>query len=204
MEDKLNILIRTMKEVCMTSEEKTRIKEKIFEPSPYLKLSPYFTTFSFLSVSKFVSVAVLILFVGLGGLSYASSSALPGDFLYAVKINFKEKMEEKFVFNSQEKLALRQRRIEARFGEVEALIKADKMTPENKSIVRSEIELEKQKISSDLLEISKEDPVAAALVKIDVESSIMMREEEIEDKIETNDEIEAIENELGNFNATFR
>jgi len=214
MENKFNNLIKAMKNEKMTGEEKTSIRFRVETfannnpvkgfPSPYLKISPYFSKFSFANLSKIVGTALLLTIIGVGGLTYASASALPGDLLYPIKINIKEKIEEKLAFTMEEKNTVKYKKIETRFKEVETLIKKNKITPEKRAIAETGIATEKQNIENNLEVMSKEDPEVANLTKTNLEALIQTHQEKIDTLIEEKgDEVEFIENELANGEASF-
>ncbi len=196
-------LIEGMKRSKMTEGEKARLKSELLAfietaetspikgvvASPYWKRFgvPSYFRFSFASIGKAVAVSALSLLLVLGGLTYASASALPGDWLYPIKIHLKEGIEDKllvFAFTPAEKIALRERRVEERFTELEQLVKKNRVTPENLSIANSEIQVEKKKIKSDLEKINADNPQAAEQAKKDLNSSITARENMIGKLIE--------------------
>ncbi len=187
MKDKLEKLIRAMKEEQMTPDEKARVYLRVsastVSPSSYI-YSPYFSKFSFPVLVRVAGVLLLILTVTTAGLSYASASALPGEFLYAVKTNFKEQLEEKLAGTPEKRIALRQQRLEVRFSEVETLIKEKKITPENRSIAETKIQETKEAIVSDLEVINKENPAATIEAKADLETNIQEHQEKLDVLIE--------------------
>lgn len=214
MENKFNNLIKAIKNEKMTEEEKTSIRFRVETfvnnnpvksfPSPYLKIMPYFSKFSFANLSKIVGVALLLVIIGVGGLTYASASALPGDLLYPIKINIKEKIEEKLAFTMEEKNTVKYKKIETRFKEVETLIKENKITPEKRAVAEIGIATEKQNIENNLEVMNKEDPEVANLTKTNLEALIQTHQEKIDTLIEEkSDEVEFIENELENGEASF-
>ncbi len=192
MEEKMENLIKIMKESKMSSSEKTQIKNKLISfmeanpvhmsspvPSPYSNPSPYFSHFSFAHLGKVAVFAVLVVMLSIGGLSFASASALPGDFLYPVKINLKEKIEEKITLGPEAKLALRQKRIETRFKEVETLVIENRLTPEKSNIAEMNILVETIAIQNNLDEVRKTNPEKAELASKDIEESIKTHREKI-------------------------
>lgn len=180
MKDKIKNLIEILRKEEMTIAEKEAMSFRIHaftKPAP----SPYFSEFSLLYFSKVLATLVLVITISVTGLSYASASALPGDVLYVIKTNLKEKIEDKFAFTSAKRIALRQQRIEVRFSEVKTLIKEKKITPEKLSLVEAKIQADKEIIGIEIEKINKEDAEATADAKIDLETSI----QEQKDKIDT-------------------
>jgi len=187
MENRFNNLIKIMKAEKMTEEEKTSIRFKVEtfvqnNPISIPQKSPYFSRFHFAKAGKIFATGLLLMVIGVGGLSYSSASALPGDLLYPIKINLNEKIEEKLAFTPTEKVALQQKRIETRFTEVESLIKTKKITPENNSVVieaEKQINQEKEKLVSALAEVQKINPEMASTAKNNIENSIKNHQEKI-------------------------
>jgi len=187
MEQKFNNLINTIKNEKMTEEEKTSIRFKVQtfiqnNPVTIPIKTPYFSRFHFAHAGRIFATGLLLMVIGTGGLSYSSASALPGDLLYPVKINFNEKIEEKFASTPEQKIALRQKRIETRFSEVETLINNKKITPENNSVVmeaEKQINQEKEKLVNTLTEVQKTNPEKVSLEKNKTENSIKNHREKI-------------------------
>lgn len=207
--NKLENLILSLKRIQMSEREKKSIKQNVMRfaemnptknHSPYFRLSPYFSSFNFdfVYLSRISVVLLLFVIVGTGSLSIVSAKALPGDLLYPIKINLREKIEENLVFLPEKKIVLRQERIATRFMEVETLIKEDRITPENKSIAESSIQAEKEKLNDDIETINKENPEIAIATKVSIDSSIKQRQEKIDTKIKNIGEIDVLEKELKN------
>jgi hypothetical protein len=188
MKSKFKKLIEALRQVEMTEGERVAMyfnATSQARPKP----SPYFHKFSFLHFARVVGSFAMIVVIGITGLSYASASALPGEPLYAVKINLKENIEDWLIFSSEKRIALSEQRIELRFSEAKTLIKKKKITSKTLSIVEAKIQENKEKIGDALEEINKENPEAATVAKTDLETSIKESGEEIntlivENKIE--------------------
>ena len=199
-EEKFNNLINKMKSERMTEEEKISIHFRVMtfmENNPVSKIpvrirSPYFSRFSFARFSKIAGTSMLLMIIGVGGLTYASAGALPGDFLYPVKVSFKEKIEEQLAFTPVKKVAFRQKKIETRYNEVETLIKQNKVTPENISVATTNINIEKEKLNNDLTEVTKTDPQIAVLAKTQIEEAIKTHQDKIITLTEQNNDIDTV------------
>jgi hypothetical protein len=188
MKSKIKKFIEIVRQIKMTEEENQILRVKIatvakndpIEKAPlYFKVpSPYFSRFSFKVTSKIVGFALLFVVLGASGITYVSASALPGDFLYPVKIA-KENLAEKFVSTPQERIALKQKRINTRFNEVETLIKEKKITPENRSIADTKIQEDTVAIGNDIEEINKNNPQAVIAAKTTLNASIAEHQEKI-------------------------
>jgi hypothetical protein len=188
MEENFNNLINEMKNQKLTDSEKSAIwfrVETFMQNNPMGSFgnskikTPYFSRHHFFTAGKVLVTSFLLMAIGFGGLSYSSASALPGETLYTLKINVKEKIEEKLVFSSAKKIDLRKKRIETRFTEVENLIKKNKVTKENREIVEKNIKAETAKIEEDLAEIKTENPEMAVQAQEEIVQSIKEHQEKI-------------------------
>ena len=214
MENKFNNLIKAMKNEKMTGEEKTSIRFRVETfvnnnpvkssiSTPYLKVSPYFSKFSFATLGKTVGVAILLVIIGTGGLTYVSASALPGDFLYPVK-RVAENIQVQFASTPAKKVAFKSKIIETRFKEAEELIKTNKITDEKQAIIESSIAENKKDIKDNLEIMSKENPEVATIAQTNLDTLIETHQDAIDTLTdEKGDEIEFIENELTSSETSF-
>lgn len=125
------------------------------------------------STARFVSTAlVLILFAGIGT-SYAAQASLPGDSLYAVKVNVNEKIASVMavtpVARAQFDAGLAERRLE----EVEILAAANKLTPEIGIELHARINEATANFNDSLIAVaeSEEGVTAVADVRSDLEAT---------------------------------
>lgn len=146
--EKLNIL----KEVRLTEVEKIEIRDSLVHfmsshPLPLKKrvswitrtqhkiLSPY--GYSSFSVGRFAIIGTLVVLVSCGSLTYASASALPGEFLYPIKINIKENIEGTFKKDSEEKLSFQEERVKRRIDEINTLKKKKNLSQKEVVIAKT-------------------------------------------------------------------
>ena len=190
MEHKFNNFIHTLQKGKMSVSEKTAMKNtlmnfvahtpvRIHTKSIIVK-SPYTSFFSFGHISKLVGVAMLIVVLGIGGVSGASADALPGDLLYPIKVNLKEKIEEKIAFTTVAKLAFKQKKLETRLAEVEALANKQALTPILNAEIDSSINAAAADLTDDLNQVQKTDPVLAAQTRETIETKIDVRKARVQ------------------------
>ncbi len=124
----LDNLIKDLKKVTLTSEEKSglfaRLNEyaDIHEPVLVTKKSPYFSYFHLsrtLSYS-FVSAFALLLVIT-GGAVTRSEKSLPGDALYQLKVSVAEPLKVAFSPNPEARELIQVQNIEERLNEAEIL-----------------------------------------------------------------------------------
>ena len=145
-------LMGKIKETRMTDSEKAVIHHNIsffMEHNPiaiatdkkYIKTSPYFSRLSF-PWMKTVSLALVVMIAGGGSLAYASAGAMPGDFLYATKVNFTEELVAATKFSPESKIQWQETRVENRLNEVDTMLKNGTLTDDRK--IQVEADLQKQ------------------------------------------------------------
>ena len=205
MKDNIKKFIKVIYEIKMTEEERESIKLRITtlaklnptkKASPFYIPSPYFSKFHFKMSTKLVGFVLLFFVLGISGVTYASASSLPGDLLYGIKIA-RENLEEKFVSTPQERIALKQKRIDTRFNEVETLIKEKKITPQNRSVADTKIKEDTAAIGTDIEKINVDNPQAAMDAKITLNASIQEHQEKIDSLIKQNDDADININDSG-------
>lgn len=170
----------------MTSLEKTEIKDTLMRfisshPTPkhthsswlnlfqHKILSPYGRAGVSKTTTKIIfSTLAIVLFLG-GSLTYTSANALPGDFLYPVKISIRESIEGTLKTEPEEKLAWQEIRIERRLEEIKTL-KTKKGITEKQVLVAKTVLQEHvddlKKTVAELKEDGKQDVILATGAKL--------------------------------------
>ncbi len=159
MHNKTNKVITAMKQSRLTPDEKTRMWMRVdafVKNHPIHITSPYFSKHSFSLFGKVALAGVMVAILSVSGLTYASASALPGDFLYPVKINVKEKMEDALVFTSDAKIAQGKKRVDKRISEVKTLAKQKKLTPARAAVAKTSIQKATDNVSKEIAAADKE------------------------------------------------
>ena len=130
MNDKLAKILNKAREVKMTIEEKSLLKSNImshmeagaFSEEVVHKLpkkSPYVFHSLF---AKGMVLAVVIIVIASGGVSFAANSSLPGEILYTIKVNINEKIKELTLRTPEEKIAWYQEKIAKRLSEINSIL----------------------------------------------------------------------------------
>src|SRR3989344_1190762 len=132
-------------------------------PSPY---------FFFVAPRQYVAVFVLILFVLGSGSSYAAEGAVPGDFLYAVKLGINEPLRATLASSVEAKASWHAEAAERRMKEAEVLSAAGTLTSEIKMELESNLEQHAEKVAESMVRVREEDPVLAADIEARFESSL--------------------------------
>ncbi len=137
MNENFKKIIEGVKEIKMTDQEKMSAHVRLTSfmesnPLPVKNIvpikSPYFHPFNFMHFAKVAVMAVLVLAIGTGGLSYASAGALPGDLLYPIKINLNEGLRGSMISDARTKTVWQAKRLETRITEIKTLQASGKFT----------------------------------------------------------------------------
>jgi len=151
-----------VEKIRMTDAERSHIKARLLtamEPRPVP--SPYF---SFVMPRFAVPVAlVLVLTIGVGG-TYAAEGALPGDFLYNVKVGISEPIRAALAFSDESKAALHASLAERRLDEAETLAARGTLTPELSAELASNFDAHTAHVESIVTTVEAKDPVVAATI----------------------------------------
>jgi hypothetical protein len=152
-EQKIIKILNKAKDIKMTANEKLVIKQNLevlvkATPSPFgfppkaerprlgqQIRSPYLFGLSFFA--KGLVLAALVLVIGGGSLSFAAEGALPGDWLYPIKINVNEKAKEITLRTSEARVAWQEKRIERRLEELDKLVADNKINPAVTKVVEN-------------------------------------------------------------------
>lgn len=165
--------IKALKEINLSEKEKSLLRYRISEFITYnpirkeidvKKKSFYFSIFTLRTLSKGVAfVLVVLTVVGGTGVSYASTSALPGDRLYSVKVNVTERIEETLAVSQSAKINVHSTHVERRLNEAQKLVQEDRLSTENKEIVRANLERNVQNVTKTIENLKNDGQIEKAL-----------------------------------------
>ena len=131
--------------------------------------SPYFT---YVAPRSFVALT-LVLVLGLGGGSaVAAEGAVPGDFLYAVKLGLNEHVHAALATSVEAKASWHAEAAERRMKEAEVLSAQGSLTAAIKSDLESNLDEHAKKVAEAVGAVEQEDPVLAADIAARFESSL--------------------------------
>ena len=130
-EENLKKALNELKEVRMSRIEADQMLQSVFlAPIP----SPYFSR-----NKVFAMVMILVLVFSTGGVTYASSDALPGDILYPVKVRVVEPILDVVNSGSERKATWSEEKVTRRIEEADALAKEDKLDDKKAEELEKEI-----------------------------------------------------------------
>jgi hypothetical protein len=126
----------------------------------------------FIMGSRLVAM-VLVLVLGLGsGLTYASGSALPGDFLYPFKVHVSEELQSLSKKDSESRASFETERAERRLSEVKTLVHQGSFDQEKGRQALGNFEKHAQKAKSETQKLSIQNPERALVVASNFETTL--------------------------------
>lgn len=136
---------------------------------------------SFLTVCSRCLAAVMIFVLCGAGVSYAAESALPGDALYAVKVNFTEPILMRLNTSAEAKARMEARLAGRRLEEIERLAEKSELTAERVAIVQERLKLHITALESDLKELATLDQESSGSIAIDTAAELEAHENLLEE-----------------------
>jgi hypothetical protein len=149
--------IEEIKNLKLKAEEKSLLFSRLDEYSGVIESVPSPKVYWYQSIfhAGYAQMAfALVLIVGGGGLVLGSNSALPGEFLYTVKVNLNEPLKGVSLIGTEAKINWEIEKLDRRFEEVEVLAVQGKLD-QGKS-VEAQGRIESSRKAFDVLVASKE------------------------------------------------
>jgi tetratricopeptide (TPR) repeat protein len=193
MTGKFEKLIEEAKRVSLEKEEKDEIRNFLLSvikaSGPRLKGQDSLFLFRFLF--KPVPLVILFALIFSGGVSFASESALPGDFLYPVKINFVEEVRSAFTFSTEAKADFEARRLNKRIEEAEKLSVENRLNSKAKDQIQSSFERSSERVGRKVKKLETDgDFEASAKVNSEFEASLKAHDNILDKILDDADEIQ--------------
>lgn len=117
-------------------------------------------------------VAILVMVSSSGVLSYAAESALPGAFLYPVKVRVTEPIIASLSLTLERKARWEVKRTERRLEEAEALAAASKLTPEASEEITKRLHMHTRSAEQQILALALQNPERATDIAAEFEASL--------------------------------
>lgn len=173
-------IFRSARDVRLSAEEKTFVRSRLIafiealpsrSPSPTPSLLHSFTFLRFrqhlrnrlVFIPKFApALAVLLLSVSASGAAYAAEGALPGDFLYPLKVRVNEEARSALALSPQAKAEWEARRAERRLEEAEKLAALSRLDPEAGEAVEESFVSHAEKVNERIADLESDDEIEAA------------------------------------------
>ncbi len=184
-EEQIQKFIQSIKKVSLSMEEKSALKNQILlkmdQPIP----SPYQDSFSIIQRTRIIfgffrpayGVALLLVFILGGGVSFAAEGALPGNFLYPIKVEINEKVAGIFTIGNLKKAERESELIDKRLQEVKILASQGELSDEKIKIVEDQISTHAKNSKNHIVALEDEKNFEGALqVQAKLESSLTVNE----------------------------
>ena len=165
--------IRRAQDLRLSENEKDSLRSKIWEfisfnpirgKAPIVRERNYISIFEVRHFMKAASLVLIVaVVVGGSGISYAASSALPGETLYSVKVNINENIEETLATTAKAKLAVQSEHIQRRLDEVQTLRKDGKLSSGAQKIVIAKLEEHTEEASKSIDVLREKGDVSSVL-----------------------------------------
>jgi hypothetical protein len=137
----------------------------------------------FQAIFKYSSAfAVLILVV----IPFVAERAVPGDVLYAVKVQFNEELRGTLTFDSFEKVEWETERLNRRIAEARLLASEGRLTPEAEADVAAAVRVHSANAQREIDELRIEDADSATIASIALDTTLEMQSDSL--KTDENDE----------------
>ncbi len=171
----------------MRSEDKGLVRERLVlymeqRPLPSTEAPrPIRSPFSIPSIFRahhFSGALMIALLVTTGtfGMSFAADDALPGDFLYPVKVKMNEGVKTAFILSDEARITFERERAELRLREASRLASEGRLDAKRQATVSKLFAAHTDSISQRVQNIETLDPVFAAEVSADLETALSTHE----------------------------
>ena len=187
-EKEFEALFREAAEVRLTPDERASlrrsllaymaehpVRERRFERQTWQR-SSLWSSLTFARPMPIALAGLLIIFSG--GVSLAAEGALPGDVLYAVKVNVNEELRARAAFSPEAKVAWEIRRAERRLEEAETLASRGELKAEARSQVEEHFGAQTERVRERIAEFeSRGDVNSTAELSSNFEASLRAHEQ---------------------------
>jgi hypothetical protein len=184
MDKHLRKLIIDSEKVSLTVTEREELRKAIIS---FVRLHPPAEKLSFLrsfqifprSILNLKPAPVLIIFFLLAtgsSVAVASERALPGDFLYPVKVKVSEELRSAFSFSGEARADWELERLERRLGEAEFLAQRGELSEEYRMRIEENFERHSERIRERIEELEEANVNAAANLSSNLETSLNAHE----------------------------
>lgn len=154
MENNLSQL-QKLKDIHLSSDEKAFLRAHAVHvmhtplPSRQKQMVSMFQKGMYHGLRIALSSFIFVIFAS-GTVSAVADNALPGDPLYAFKLNVNEQVKTFFLKTPEEKVAYQQKRIETRVKEIKTLADSKTLTKEKQATVQKALDAHLNDLSKDL------------------------------------------------------
>ncbi|MEI6022544.1 MAG: hypothetical protein WCQ32_01745 [bacterium] len=180
MENKLQKL-QSFKEIKLTPDEKASLRARM---AYQMSITPVMPRISWIQKSAqhglriVLSTSMFVVFV-CGSISVVANSALPGDPLYAFKVNVNEEVKGAFMKTPTAKIAWQKARIETRLNEIQILAQTKTLTEAKQATVEKALDDHVTALNAELTTLGQNDPNTALKTTTDIEATLQAKKAEV-------------------------
>lgn len=126
---------QNMQNMKLTESEKNLMRANLVSKMSQTKIkSPYIFSTYFMNPMFSVLTAFVFVIIGGAGVSFSAANALPGDFLYGVKVHVNEEVAGVLISSPKQKLIWQEERVQKRISEIHTLAIAGDLTKEKSDL----------------------------------------------------------------------
>ena len=167
--------LKSAQKLSLRTDEKAQIRAAIMESIAVY--SPSYSPFHrFLRICSGCMAAVMIFVLCGASVAYAAESALPGDALYTVKVNFTESILLHLNNSVEAKARVQARLVSRRLEEAEKLAEKSRLTAERVAIVQERLTAHVAALEVDLQELAALDRQTSGSIAIDTAAEMEAHE----------------------------
>lgn len=170
----------TFKSLSLSEQERGRIRSHLVHLMHTTPVQPTESLlYKGLHIGLRIALSSFMFFIFIGGsVSAVADNALPGDPLYAFKLNVNEEIKGLFQKTPEQKVAYSAQRVENRVKEIKTLAESKTLTEAKRATVQKALDEHIKTLSDDLSTIN--DPSAALTVTTNLEEALKANKEVIE------------------------
>ncbi len=176
----------------LTESEKNLMRANLVSKMSQTKIkSPYIFSTYFMNPMFSVLTAFIFVIIGGAGVSFSAANALPGDFLYGVKVHVNEEVAGVLISSPKQKLIWQEERVQKRISEIHTLAKAGDLTKEKSELAVKTLDTNIADLNKNASELATASPeiVKAIAASIDKDTDKLNADIEAGAKISMEKEV---------------
>lgn len=161
---------QNMQNMKLTESEKNLMRANLVSKMSQTNIkSPYSFSSYFLNPMFSVITAFVFVIIGGAGVSFSAANALPGDFLYNIKVHVNEEVAGVLISSPKQKLIWQEERVQKRISEIHTLAKAGNLTKEKSELAVKALDTNLADLNKNAIELATTNPeiVKAVAASID-------------------------------------
>jgi hypothetical protein len=177
---------QNMQNMKLTESEKNLMRANLVSKMSQTPVkSPYIFSTYFMNPMFSVLAAFIFIIIGGAGVSFSAANALPGDFLYGIKVHVNEEVAGVLISSPKQKLIWQEERVQKRISEIHTLAKAGDLTKEKTDLAVKALDTNIADLNKNASELATANPeiVMAIAASIDKDTEKINAEIEAGAKI---------------------